>query len=672
LSRNRLIRLEKTESGFNYMRTKSASEEIKEVFGPEGILARQLPGYEFRSGQLQLAEAVMRSLAEPQASVSPGLLAAEAGTGIGKTLAYLVPASLSGRRVIVSTGTLNLQDQILEKEIPFIKKHIVADLTALCVKGRQNYLCLYRWHQVAAAPQKKFFGLGGELAAIGDWLAKTATGDRAELAWLADDSPLWGAISSTASQCLGGDCPDWSVCFITRLRREAARCRLLIVNHHLFFSDLALRRFGNAEVLPRYEAVIFDEAHHIEEIATRYFGISVSHYQMIDLARDIEALAETELAERSRDKTLQLARALATEADRLAMLLAGQTGRFDLAEIVGRLPGWAAELVEIDSRFNSLAGQLDSLAVQGEAWAGLLGRCLELQVALQKITGDETDSSMIYWLERRERTVVLSASPIQVADELQEHLYCPVPAVVFTSATLTTGNKFDFFLERLGLPPETETLALPTPFDYKARTLLFVPDRHFPAPGTEQYAGAAPPMIRRLVQASNGRALVLFTSVTAMRDAYEYLQKELPFPILMQGNAPRAVLLDKFCREIHSVLLAVASFWEGVDVPGEALSCVIIDKLPFEVPSDPVVKSRVNRVREAGGNPFFDYQVPRAILSLRQGVGRLMRSASDRGVLAILDTRLFEKSYGRTFLNSLPASPVTRDLADVERFWQEK
>ena len=277
--------------------------EIDEIFGPEGVLARKLPGYEFREGQLQLAMAVMRNL-DQSSSLSlgePGLLVAEAGTGIGKTLAYLVPAALSGRRVIVSTGTLNLQDQILEKEIPFIKKHLVPDLSAMCVKGRQNYLCLYRWHQLGAGPQKKFFGMGGEMAAIGDWLGETVTGDRAELGWLADNSPLWAAVSSSTSQCLGGDCPDGSSFFITRLRREAARCRLLIVNHHLFFSDLALRRFGNAEVLPRYEAVIFDEAHHIEETATRYFGISVSHYQMIDLCRDVEARAEEDLVERSKE-----------------------------------------------------------------------------------------------------------------------------------------------------------------------------------------------------------------------------------------------------------------------------------------------------------------------------------------------------------------------------------
>ncbi len=649
----------------------SGVADISELFGPEGVLARKMPDYEFREGQLQLAEAVMRKL-ERSVSLSlgePGLLAAEAGTGIGKTLAYLVPAALSGRRVVVSTGTLNLQDQILEKEIPFIKKHIDPGLTALCVKGRQNYLCLYRWHQLAAGPQKKFFGLGGEMAAIGDWLGETTTGDRAELDWLADDSPLWTAVSSSTSQCLGGDCPDWPVCFVNRLRREAARCRLLIVNHHLFFSDLALRRFGNAEVLPRYEAVIFDEAHHIEETATRYFGISVSHYQMIDLARDVETRAEDELVGSTKEKTLQLARALASEADRLAAMLAGPLGRYDLQEVVSRLPGWQDLLEDVNDRFSILASHMDSLLMASEVWGGYLGRCHDLQRGFQGITGEEPDSSMIYWLERREKTAILSASPIQVADELQEFLYSQVLAAVFTSATLTTGTKFDFFLERLGLPPETETIQLVTPFDYPNCSLLYVPDRHFPMPGSEEFSAQAPERIKQLIELSGGRSLVLFTSLSAMNDAYGYLEGRLPYPLLMQGTAPRSTLLEDFCNDVDSVLLAVASFWEGVDVPGEALSCVIIDKLPFEVPSDPVVRARVNRVREEGGNPFFDYQVPRAIISLRQGVGRLMRSATDRGVMAILDVRLFSKSYGRTFLNSLPLSPQTRNLDDVKKFW---
>jgi len=654
------------------MSSEEMHTEMAEVFGPGGILASLLAGYEFRQGQLELAEAIMDCLTGSAGSGVnvPPLLAAEAGTGIGKTLAYLVPAALSGRRVVVSTGTLNLQDQILDKEIPFIKKHIVPDLSAICVKGRQNYLCLYRWKQLASAPQKKLFVQGPEIEAVADWLGRTSFADRAELDWLADDSSFWGAISSSASQCLGSNCPDWSECFVNRLRREAARSRLLIVNHHLFFSDLALRRFGNAEVLPRYEAVIFDEAHHIEETATRYFGISVSHYQIIDLARDIEALGESELSGPSREKTLQLSRALAAQADRLVAILPARPGRFGLHDVVDYLTGWPEELEELKSRFLSMAEQLENLEVTAEAWSGMLWRCLELQGNLQEIT-EGLASSMIYWLERREKTAVFSASPIQVAEELQEHLYSQVAAAVFVSATLTIGNKFGFFLDRLGLPADIETLTIATPFDYLNRTMLYVPDNRFSLPGTDRFPDDVKDMINRLVTMAGGRTLVLFTSASAMQSAYEYLEARVPFQVLMQGTAPRSMLLETFSSDVHSVLLAVASFWEGVDVPGEALSCVIIDKLPFEVPSDPVVRGRVERIKEEGGKPFFDYQIPRAVLALRQGVGRLMRSNADCGVIAILDTRLFVKSYGRIFLNSLPASPVTRDLAEVTEFWQK-
>ncbi|MBU0479600.1 MAG: ATP-dependent DNA helicase [Proteobacteria bacterium] len=644
---------------------------MKDIFGRQGVLAEKLPGYEFRPGQLALAESVWRTLEDRsgRAYGEPGLLVAEAGTGIGKTLAYLVPAALSGQRVVISTGTLNLQDQIIEKEIPFIREHLDRNLEVTCVKGRQNYLCLYRWRQVAATPQHRLFATTDELEAIGEWLQETTSGDRAELEWLADGASLWSAVSASASQCLGSNCPDGAECFINRLRKEAAYSRLLIVNHHLFFSDLALRRYGHAEVLPRYEAVVFDEAHHIEEVATRYFGVSFSHYQAIDLARDIEQAAEADLPKERREPTVQLARALASQADRLVSILPVETGRFDLDQAVAGVSFWPGELAALDGCFSSLAANLDAL--QGaELWGGFFRRCSELQGNLTAVTSGQ-DDSMIYWLERRERTVVLSASPIEVADELSEHLYNRVSAAVFASATLVAGKDFGFFLNRLGLPPDTETMALPTPFDYQGRSCLYVPGGGFPSPGTEHYAPAVQEEICSLIEISGGRTLVLFTSMGAMQQTFDYLVGRLPYNVLVQGMAPRAVLLDAFINDVSSVLLAVASFWEGVDVPGESLSCVIVDKLPFEVPSDPVVKARIERVRKEGGNPFFDYQVPRAVLTLRQGLGRLMRSMQDRGALAVLDTRLFGKSYGRIFLQSLPPSPVVRSLEGVRAFWRD-
>ncbi|MBU0675786.1 MAG: ATP-dependent DNA helicase [Proteobacteria bacterium] len=642
-------------------------------FVADGKLAQTLPGFRFRQGQQDMAEAVCRALVGSDFKPGfPGLLAAEAGTGTGKTLAYLIPAVISGLKMVISTGTLNLQDQILNKEIPFIQKHIDPRLTAICVKGRQNYLCLYRWQQLAATPQHRLFEDREGVAIIGEWLGGTEFGDRAELDWLADDARLWSLVSASTSQCLGSHCPEWQNCFITRLRKEAARAKILIVNHHLFFSDLALRRHGNGEVLPRYEAVIFDEAHHIESTATRYFGLSVSHYQILDLVRDLESMAQAELKERDSEKTMALARSLAAAADRWLMVVPSTPGRFPLEAVVEGQPAWWQHLDELEDRFEALSGHVETLILLSDLWQGMLRRCRELQAALREVCRG-TDPAMIYWLERRSRTVIVSASPISVAEELRRHLYNQVLASVFTSATLTVAGDFHYFRERLGLPEIIETLSLATPFDYANRTLCHIPEKGFPEPNQPGYADVARQRIRDLIMLSGGRTLVLFTSQQAMQACYEGLCKEgLPFPLLIQGEAPRAALLDRFRREVDSVLLAVASFWEGVDVPGEALSCVIIDKLPFEVPSDPVVKARIERIREDGGNPFFDFQVPQAILSLRQGVGRLMRTSEDRGVLAILDVRLFSKGYGKNFRASLPPCPITRDLEDVAAFWRIK
>ena len=646
--------------------------QTKKIFSPAGILARKLADYESRPGQLAMAEAVASILQESESrddiSDMGRTLAVEAETGIGKTLAYLVPAALSRQKIIVSTGTLNLQDQILNKEIPFIRKYIDPELSALCVKGRQNYLCLYRWKQVFSSSRPSLFNTGRELDEMRDWLRESRTGDRAELHWLEDNSPLWREVSATSSQCLGGNCPEGEACFLNRLRKKAARSRLLIVNHHLFFSDLALRRFGFAEVLPRYESVIFDEAHHLENVATRYFGSSFSHYQVIDLVKDLDKRAADLIPSKKIDKTVQLARSLASQADHFVKIFPGEMGRFPLAEMLEKTPGWKNEIEDLKERIIALGRQLEVMAHADEIWNVFIRRCDELLTNL-RATAEEGSSSYVYWFERRQKTVALSASPIEIATDLQESLYPQVKSVVFTSATLTTGSKFTYLFDRLGLDSRTETLTLPTPFDYKKRTLLYIPENRFPLPASPAFFGAVQERTAAILRLSKGRALLLFTSIRAMEQMRDFLEDQFSYPLLVQGNAPRAVLLEKFQRDTHSVLLAVASFWEGVNVPGETLSCVIIDKLPFEVPSDPVIMARMNKIKEEGGNPFFDFQIPRAILSLRQGVGRLMRCATDQGLLAIMDVRLFAKPYGRLFLKSLPESPIVRDLDDVTHFF---
>ena len=646
---------------------------LDQIFAPDGLLATRLPCYEFRPGQQQMAEAVADALAGSHG----GRLTVEAETGIGKTLAYLVPAVLSGQRVVISTNTLNLQEQILKREIPFIRQHIDPTLTALCVKGRRNYLCLHRFHQTAATPQQRLFAQDATLAAISEWLGETETGDRAELTWLADGSPLWPEISANTSQCLGSRCPEQSDCFVTRLRKKAAASRLLIVNHHLFFSDLALRRTGFGEVLPRYESVIFDEAHHLESVATTHFGASFSQYQVLDLIRDLDRLAGDGPDNRARERLTQATRALTKETERFAALFPRERGRFALAELIGREPDWQPALRELRLHIGRLGDRIREISTAGDLWPAMEQRCCELldrlDITSQAPDRDDGDS-FIRWGERRDRSVALVASPIDIAELLQESLYDTVKSGIFTSATLSTGNSFAYFLQRLGLESDTETLSLASPFDYARRTLLYVPGSgragRFPEPGDPGFLKAAQEQIEKLLLASQGRALVLFTSRAAMESCRRFLEGRLPYPLLVQGQAPKNVLLESFQQQTLSVLLAVASFWEGVDVPGESLSCVIIDKLPFEVPSDPVIMARISRIKEEGGNPFFELQVPRAILALRQGVGRLLRSASDQGLLAILDVRLFTRSYGRLFRASLPPSPLTRNQEEARDFFK--
>jgi len=644
-------------------------KQTQDIFKPDGVLSTLLEAYEQRSGQLEMASAVAQTL-------SGGKLVVEAETGIGKTLAYLIPAVLSGQKMVISTNTLNLQEQILSNEIPFIQQHIDPQLSAICVKGRQNYLCLYRWQQFAVHPQIEMFAPGKTQKKIERWLKSTTTGDRAELPWLEDDSALWREISATASQCLGSKCPNDKACFITELRKKAAAARLLIVNHHLFFSDLALRREGHGEVLPRYESVIFDEAHHLENVATNFFGFSFSHFQLLELIKDIK-LSAALLPEDKKEQVFQVADALHIRSEHFSAMFPAQIGKFPLQGFIDHHPDWEEQIQALSDRLASLTSTLLNMVIEGDVWQGLANRSEDMQSRLIAIAGlleIPHENKYIRWYERREKTLVLTCSPIDIAAELNTVLYPEVRSAVFTSGTLTVGGNFTYFLNRLGLDRDTETLSLASPFDYKNRTMLYVPahtpENPFPQPDQNDFSIKIQSIINQILLASSGRALVLFTSLSSMRKTYPFLVENLPYPVFIQGQAPRNKLLKSFQQETNSVLLAVASFWEGINVPGESLSCVIIDKLPFEVPSDPVIMARINKIREEGGNPFMDFQLPRAILALRQGVGRLMRTSTDKGLLSILDIRLFTKQYGHLFLRSLPPSPLTRELKDVKSFFE--
>uniref|UniRef100_UPI0040560903 ATP-dependent DNA helicase n=1 Tax=Candidatus Electrothrix sp. TaxID=2170559 RepID=UPI0040560903 len=675
---------------------------MNNIFSDSGVLAEHLPHYEPRAGQGAMANAVAELLSQEKVQSHPDqepsqahCLIVEAGTGLGKTLAYLVPAALSGKRVVVSTNTRNLQDQILKREIPFLQKYITPGLSAMSVKGRQNYLCLYRWHQLNAQGQQTLFqglpaGKKDEAQdlhqCLNKWLQETCVADRAELPALSGNSLLWQKICCQPYFCLGADCPYAHDCYLNRLRRSAASCQLLVVNHHLLFSDLAVRKNGFGEVLPRYQSVIIDEAHHLENVAGNFFGCSFSKYQIIDLIADIEQsmLKRGKGAEAVQQYTaiLASARALAGLNEQFAAAFPVQKGRFPLAGLFAEEPALKRARDTLLSALNSLADQLDKAKGQDAPWAHYGQRSQDIGQHLEQITAPilssntiKEQSKYVQWVERTEKNLTLSATPIDVADELKTTLYAGAEHCLFTSATLRTNSEktggFGYFCQRLGMPEETITHSFPSPFDYQGKSLLYVPGNHFPEPTDSAYRTALHQEIAQLLRCSQGRALVLFTSFRALELAWHSLQDELPYSLLRQGTCSRSLLLDRFTEEINSVLFAVASFWEGVDVPGESLSLVIIDKLPFEVPSDPVIMARMERIKAAGGNPFMEFQIPRAVLTLRQGVGRLMRHANDQGVMAILDIRLFSKFYGRRFRASLPDAPMCRTIQDVESFFYD-
>jgi ATP-dependent DNA helicase DinG len=631
------------------------AETAATFFGRGGRLSNVLPGYEERPTQRELSEAAFRVLRDG------GLLLAEAGTGTGKTLAYLFPAAELGRRVVVSTGTKNLQEQLLTKDIPILARALGRDLSVAVMKGRGNYLCLLRYrsfHQVGSFRRLDEVPL---FRAVESWAEATGTGDRSEIADLPDTVDFWREISAASENCIGKDCPDFDPCWVTRMRQRAIEADIVVVNHHLLCADLAVKDSSYGQVIPPYDTVILDEAHLLEDVATQYFGVQVSSHRVEDLCRDVER--ELKAAQKDAREVRAEVEAIRHRAERFFKLLAHGPGRRLHADwMTTRI---AEESGALLMRLEGLRTAILAVPDRPEPLTGLAGRAQTLKEELAFVLLADDDGH-VYFVETRGRGVFVKATPIDVSERLQELLFANMRAAVLTSATLAVDGGFDYLKARLGIQA-TEELLLPSPFDYREQAVLYVP-RRMPEPQSPAFVERVAREVVRILEASRGRAFVLFTSYANMNAVAERIAGEVPFPLLIQGEAPKPALLETFRSTPGAVLLATASFWQGVDVVGEQLSCVIIDKLPFASPGDPVVAARIDRLRNRGGNPFGEYQVPVAVLMLKQGLGRLIRSASDRGILAVLDSRLVEKAYGRRFLESLPPARLVHDLEQVRKF----
>lgn len=649
---------------------------IEKVFGTDGLVSRFHDKYEYREGQVKMAAAIATAFTDKKH------LMVEAGTGTGKTLAYLIPAIAAvirdKKRIIISTGTKNLQEQLMEKDIPFLQKILPNKFTAAYMKGRSNYACLYRIKKAENQPVLDGLEQMDHFRAISRWVNETATGDRRELVDLPEELSFWNRINARADICIGQKCPEFEPCFITRMRSRADAADLIVVNHHLFFADLNVRGNQFGRVIPDYSAVIFDEAHLIEDIASDYFGFQVSNFQIDELVRDIDGLPITD-AVSTRELTRLSARIIGL-ADQfwIRFTQARNDGRYPLLPDVFAHRTSSGESkptplgeahFALDTAVKDLETALDAFAETLPEAESLLRRARQARFDLEFVVS-QSERNYVYWLERRGKGIFLRASPVDVSELLREKLFEKVDTCILTSATLSSNGSFNFIRERLGLDSSKTTgMVAPTSFDYEKQAILYLP-KAMPDPRSPEFTQMAAGEIIKILEVTQGHAFVLCTSNQSMNALFELVSSRVNFPCLVQGSMSRAGLLDRFRETPNAVLFATAGFWQGVDVQGEQLSCVIIDKLPFAVPTDPIVAARSRFIEDNGGRAFFEYSVPQAVISLKQGIGRLIRSRTDRGVIAILDPRLRTKGYGRDFLQSLPRMRITSELSDARRLFE--